>query len=138
MTINETLQDPDIQENLEAVFFLTLLDLLDDCYKTVPMKDAREGSKMPWGLPFPVDEYLESINFVKTLIDPEQMVWLPLCEADGVDRKKAYIATKKPSPEEAGLNRPAVIICPGGGHGCSLAYETSARSWSSDMIAFMA
>ena len=103
-------------KEMSLFFPTTLVDFVPEEYRSIPLSQWAEAFRMPWGLPFPLDDLFISAQ----LTDKAQELWdwVPLWE-------KGKLTLNSNDTHSVGLmvpkcqlegTCPAVIVCPGGAY----------------------
>ncbi|MDD3403494.1 MAG: alpha/beta hydrolase [Hespellia sp.] len=125
-TINEILADEGIKKCIGAFFPESILYMIPDEYLSKPITVVGEEVMMPWGGPFMADDFLNAANQADDIVKNHSFKFISLWE----EHSEAYIPDMSKNDETSvslmvkstcasscvGKNRPAVIICPGGGY----------------------
>ncbi len=126
MSIQDILQAMGREERLQRYFNMFYLkELLDFVPKELwdaPLSEVKRNVVMPWGLPFPAEELMETAEFSEKESEKPSLEIIPLWEK----KPDGYVPVLYPSTEDSVViltaaakgarNKPAVIICPGGGY----------------------
>jgi acetyl esterase/lipase len=119
-TENNTFHEVMGQSGKEMHLFFSdgFCSFIPEEYKDIPLCRWKDSFRMPWGLPFPMDDFLNAAN----MVEDADRLWdlVPLWadgehfSVDGNDRNSVCLMVPK-YPENDSI-RPAVIICPGGAY----------------------
>lgn len=122
-SIEEILREKDLRRYLGVMFPAMFCDLVPETYRDVPLKIVEQEVKMPWGAPFLADELVRAANKMEDIIYNGSYKFIPLWAEENVDRflpeaeknnkESVCLMVSNRNTEE---ERPAAIICPGGGY----------------------
>lgn len=94
----------------------TLLELVPEEYRNIPLSQWAESFTMPWGLPFPFKELINDANMVHNAQNNWDWVSLWTEGELTLDSNDTHsVGIMRPKCQLEGV-RPAAIICPGGGY----------------------
>ena len=102
---------------MHLFFADSLIAFIPEELRKVPLKEWADSFMMPWGMPFPAEDFVSDAN----LVAEGEKYWdlVPLWAGsedytiDSNDIHSSALMILKDQPKEV---RPAVIVCPGGGY----------------------
>ena len=126
MSIRDVLQAVEREGRLKKyfnmIFMRELLDFVPEEFQNIPLRDVAKKVTMPWGVPFPVEDLIETARFCEKQAESSTLEIIPLWKK----QPEGFIPVLHPSTEDSVVlitsapdghqNKPAVIICPGGGY----------------------
>lgn len=122
-SIEDILKTDDLRKYIGILFPVMLCDMVPESYKNVPLAVVEQKVKMPWGAPFLADDLVRAANHLEEIIYDRSYEFIPLWKEESADRFLPEV--EKNSKESVCLmtsnvftkrEKPAVIICPGGGY----------------------
>lgn len=122
-SIEEILSEKDLSKHLGIMFPAMFCDMVPEAYRNVPLKLVEQKVKMPWGAPFLADELVRVANKMEDIISNGSYQFIPLWTEENTgrflpvaeknDKSSVCLMISNRNTEE---EKPAVIICPGGGY----------------------
>ena len=124
-SMNQILSYPNMRKYLEVFYSEYLLDMFPKEYENEPLALAEQFGKTPWGDPFPVvvDQLIDAVNLIADICENKSRrcisLWNPsedwTLEKNTKDGKEGVFLVA-PNEKRDSEQRPAAIICPGGGY----------------------
>ncbi len=106
---------------MKGIYPMKELTFIPEDMKDKSLEEAEKNVVMPWGIPFSGDEFVETANSAAKISETNAYDFIPLWSEEqdrfepefNNDRSSVCFMTKK---TDDNVEKPAVIICPGGGY----------------------
>ena len=112
-----------LNQYIGILFPRMLCDMVPKTFWNVPLQTVEQKVKMPWGAPFLADDFVRAANKMEEILYDRSYEFIPLWKPEKMNGFLPEI--EKNSKESVFLmtsnvytkrEKPAVIICPGGGY----------------------